>query len=68
MAFEALYTNIDKLVDEYVRTDKYEYIFSLIIMYETTLSIPKFKDQKAYCKRKITEVNSAYAAGYFKKK
>lgn len=66
MAFEALYTNIDKLAKEYKRTDKHEYLDALTIMYESTLSIAKFRDQRAYCKRIITEINKSYAEGYFK--
>lgn len=66
MAFEALYTNVDRLAKEYKRTGNYEYLYSLTIMYETTLSIAKFRDQKAYCKRIITELNKGFAIGYFK--
>lgn len=68
MAFEKLYDFVDLQVKEYKKKENSFYLIVLTEYHNTVLSHPKFKDQKAYCEKKIFEMCPSYYEGYFGKK
>ena len=72
MAYEALFKHVDELAKEYTDATKknrsgIEYLIALSSFYSTVLAMPKFKSQRLYCRKVITEICPAYAEGYFGK-